>query len=59
MSDYEDTIVFRGSCPKCGLFQIHHMDMCKKGGSCLVLHYYPDIKCECGTIIWHGNMRDI
>lgn len=44
------TIVFKGSCPNCGLYQTHTQDRCDMSG-CLVLHYYSEIKCECGEVI--------
>ena len=44
-------IIFRGSCPKCGVYQNHEQDRCEQPG-CLVLHYYPTIKCECGEVLW-------
>lgn len=53
---YEDVEVFRGSCPKCGLFQNKIIPMCKDAG-CLVLHFYKNVKCKCGKILWKGNMR--
>jgi len=49
----EETI-FKGSCPECGVFQTHKAHRCGMQG-CLVLHYYPDIECECGKILWKGN----
>ena len=52
---YEDVELFRGSCPKCGIFQSHKMSMCQDAG-CLVLHYYPDIECKCGQVLWKGNL---
>ena len=56
MTDYEDIEIFKGSCSKCGVFQTHKMSMCQRSG-CLVLHYYPNVECECGQIIWQGNMK--
>ena len=54
-SDYAEVQVFRGSCPNCGVFQTHKMMMCVMPG-CLTLHYYPDVKCACGTSLQEGNM---
>ena len=52
---YDDVILFRGSCPKCGVFQEHTDNMCVEPG-CLVLHHYPDLNCKCGQLLWKGNM---
>ncbi len=51
--------VFNGSCPKCGVYQTHSQERCSMSG-CLTLHYYPEIKCNCGEVLVYksgsGNM---
>jgi len=54
----EDILLFRGSCGKCGVFQEKYGYRCDRVG-CLVMHYYPDIECECGNILVHGNHNQI
>lgn len=54
-SDYADVIVFKGSCPSCGVFQSHKESRCQMSG-CLVLHYYSDVICDCGQILSKGNL---
>jgi hypothetical protein len=51
---YSKVEIFRGSCGECGVFQTHEQSMCQDAG-CLVLHYYGDIECKCGNVLWKGN----
>ena len=50
MSDYKEDMVFKGSCSNCGLYQTHTQERCHMLG-CITLHYYSEIKCECGEVI--------
>ena len=50
MSDYAVQTIFKGSCPECGVYQLHEESRCVMSGCC-TLHYYDEIKCKCGEIL--------
>ena len=57
MSYYKEVEIFRGSCPKCGVFQVHKDSRCVMSG-CLTIHHNNDTKCKCGQVLVKGNINE-